>query len=163
MEESREEPILSGVDGRKWVKKELRRYRIQPKVRFLYPFHRFWFGFLEPYRKDIQRGFHRRFLENLNLHKDMAVSLIFEQLSNTLLEKIFSPSDPVVSKGGLWDRRGEFDLLCYTKSGKVVVGECKFRGKKVCKSELNKLKEKAKNSDIKVDTFALFSKSGFCE
>ncbi len=49
-EQSREEPTYIGRKGCP-IKKELRRYRIQPKIRFVYPFHRFWFGFIEPYRK----------------------------------------------------------------------------------------------------------------
>ena len=78
-----------------------------------------------------------------------------------MLEDIFKNSDPIVSKGSLWGRKGEFDLLCYTKSGKIIVGECKFKARKVCKNELNKLQEKAQNSNLQADIFALFSKSGF--
>ncbi len=157
MEKSREEPTPKL--NKQPIKKELRGYRIQPKVRFIEPFHRFWFGFVEPYRHTQNRE--RIFLENFKKYRDKTVSIIFEQLSNQLLAEIFKTKDPIISQGNFWDRKSEFDLLCYTKSGEVILGECKFRGKKICKNELNKLKEKAKNSNIKVDKFALFSKNGF--
>jgi hypothetical protein len=41
------------------------------------------------------------------------------------------------------------------------LGECKYKNRKVCKSELSKLKQKAKISGIEVNRFALFSKNGF--
>jgi hypothetical protein len=41
------------------------------------------------------------------------------------------------------------------------LGECKYKERKVCKNELSKLKAKAEQSGINVDTYALFSKSGF--
>jgi len=159
LEESREEPTWNYQKGP--IKKELRGYRIQPKVRYTKPFYRFWFGFVEPFRKDLSQKNSKNFIANFQNHKDRAISLIFEQLSNSLLEEIFKDSDPIVSKGGLWDRKSEFDLLCYTKSGKIIVGECKFKARKVCKNELTKLQEKAQHSNIEADIFALFSKSGF--
>ncbi len=160
LEDSREKPIKR--IGKLEIKKEFRRYRIQPKIRFTKPFYRFWFGFIEPYRKDLLfRKSSQKFWQNFKEHKNMAVSFLFEELSNLLLERIFLDSDPIVSKGGLWTKNGEFDLLCYTKSGKVILGECKFKGKKVCKSELTKLKEKSLELDFEIDKFALFSKAGF--
>ncbi len=44
---------------------------------------------------------------------------------------------------------------------KVILGECKYKDRKVCKNELTKLKVKALESNINVDVYALFSKSGF--
>jgi len=51
--------------------------------------------------------------------------------------------------------------LGMSRSKKIVLGECKYKGRKVCKNELNKLKDKAIYSGIAVDTFVLFSKNGF--
>ena len=39
--------------------------------------------------------------------------------------------------------------------------EYKYKDRKVCKNELTKLKIKALESGLKVDIYALFSKSGF--
>ena len=55
----------------------------------------------------------------------------------------------------------EFDILAVTESKTVILGECKYKDRKVCKNELTKLKAKALESGLKVDVFALFSKSGF--
>ncbi|MCK4441964.1 MAG: hypothetical protein KAU90_08145, partial [Sulfurovaceae bacterium] len=55
----------------------------------------------------------------------------------------------------------EFDILATTEDNKVILGECKYKNRRVCKSELSKLKQKAEVSSIKVDTYALFSKNGF--
>ena len=159
IEYSREAPLK--VHPKQKLKKHLRSYRIQSKVRFNKPFYRFWFGFVEPYRKDILEGKVHSFLDNFSHHQDRCVSLIFEQLSNDLLEKYFQSADPLLSKGSFWDRHSEFDILSVTQSGKMVLGECKFKGRKVCKNELNKLKEKAVNSGISADIYALFSKNGF--
>ena len=159
LEESRESPLKAYPKQK--IKKHLRSYRIQPKARFSVPFYRFWFGFVEPYMDSIEKGNTHAFLDNFNQHRDRCASLVFEQLSNDLLAHYFSRRDPFVSGGSFWDRYSEFDILCTTESGKVILGECKFTGRKVCKNELNKLKEKAANSGISVDIYALFSKNGF--
>ena len=159
IEASREAPLK--VHPKQKLKKHLRSYRIQPKVRFTAPFYRFWFGFAEPYRESIAQGKTEAFLENFRQHQDRCASLSFEQLSNELLADYFARSDALVSKGSFWDQHSEFDLLSISSSGKVILGECKYKGRKVCKGELNKLREKAMHSGIAVDTYALFSKNGF--
>jgi UDP-N-acetylglucosamine enolpyruvyl transferase len=63
--------------------------------------------------------------------------------------------------GSYWDVNSEFDILAKTIEGKRVVGECKYKNRRVCKSELTKLKQKAEVSGLNADTYALFSKSGF--
>jgi len=69
----------------------------------------------------------------------------------------------VISYGSWWDRSNEYDLFAVTQSGKVILGECKYKGRKVTRAELTKLKDKAARSGIKADIFALFSRSGFSE
>jgi len=159
LEASRENPLKEHPKQK--IKKHLRSYRIQAKARFRIPFLRFWFGFVEPYRRDIEQGKTQAFFENYKHHRDRCISLSFEQLSNDLLELYFAEKDPLLSKGSFWDRHSEFDLYCVTRSKKVILGECKYKGRKVCKNELNKLKEKALQSGISVDTYVLFSKNGF--
>ena len=159
LEQSRENPLKEHPKQK--LKKHLRSYRIQSKVRFRVPFLRFWFGFVEPYKRDIEQGKTEAFLENYRHHRDRCISLTFEQLSNDLLELYFSDKDPLLSKGSFWDRHSEFDLYAISRSKKVILGECKYKGRKVCKNELNKLKEKALQSGILVDIYVLFSKNGF--
>ncbi len=159
LEDSREEPLRSHPKQK--IKKNLRSYRIQPILRFRQPFLRFWFGFVEPYKKEMLGGNTGRFWENYHAHRERCISVVFEQLSNELLELHFDPVDPLVEKGTFWDHQNEFDILARTTNGSVIVGECKYKGRKVCKSELTKLQEKALRSGIDADIYALFSLSGF--
>jgi len=160
LEESREAP-LRPHPGRP-IRKELRRYRIQGKIRFRRPFDRFWFGFVASFRRELERGESGGFMENFRQHRERAFSLVFEQLSNDLLELHFARrEDPLLSKGSYWDRHSEFDLLAHTRNGHLILGECKYTGRPVSAGELKKLREKADISGIRADRFALFSLSGF--
>ena len=141
------------------LEKSLRSYRIESKIRFKTPFYRFWFGFVEPYTKELSCKQTQRFFENFEQHFSRLNSLVFEQLSNELLHLHFQ--NHLITSGSYWDRHSEFDILATTKDGQKILGECKYKNKKVCKSELSKLKQKAEVSNISVDTYVLFSKNGF--
>jgi hypothetical protein len=130
-------------------------------VRFVRPFEHFWFGFVAPYRAALSGGKGLHFTENFAQHKERAYSLVFEQLSMQLLSDYYQTKDPVISQGSFWDHHSEFDILSVTRSGKIILGECKYTSRKVTKKELTKLKEKALHSGIRVDIYALFSKTGF--
>ncbi len=159
VEESRERPISREL--KPILPKELRRYRIQPKIRFIYPFYRFWFGFIEPFSSDIVKN-REKIIENYREHRERVESFLFERLSNAMLVKFLeSTGDKSVSGGNLWERTAEFDIFTITQSGRVILGECKFKSRKVSGGELHKLKEKAKQSGIKPDIYALFSFEGF--
>ncbi len=159
IEKSRQAPLK--VHPKHSLKKHLRRYRIEPKVRFSKPFYRFWFGFVAPFQEELQGGSGLGFMEHFQAHKERNYSLLFEQLSILLLEKYMKESDPVLSQGSFWDHHSEFDLLAVTQSRKIILGECKYTSRPVTKKELTKLKEKAQQSGIPADSYALFSKSGF--
>jgi hypothetical protein len=160
IEKSRERPLK--IHPKLKLKKHLRSYRIQSKARFKEPFLRFWFGFVEPYKKELIAKNSDRFWDNYYKHRDRCASLVFEQLSNELIELLYEQSkNPLITKGSFWDRYSEFDLLAITKDRKLLLGECKYKGRKVCKNELSKLKEKAIRSNIRVDSYLLFSLSGF--
>jgi len=156
-EASRETPLKSYPNQK--LKKHLRTYQIEPKIRFNSPFLRFWFGFVAPFERELNSGNTNRFIENFENHFSRLNSLIFEQLSNALLNQHFNNS--LVSLGSYWDKNSEFDILAKTKDGVVIVGECKYKNRKICGSELSKLKQKVKLSNLRVDKFALFSKNGF--
>ena len=159
LEQSRQAPLRS--HPRHSLKKHMRHYRIEPKVRFVKPFYRFWFGFVAPCSSDLEQRKGLAFMEHFEAHKERNYSLLFEQLSTLLLEQHFQDHDPICSQGSYWDHHSEFDLLSVSKRGKIVLGECKYTSRPVTKKELTKLKEKAGQSGIHADHYALFSKSGF--
>ncbi len=97
-------------------------------------------------------------LEHIDLNKH--VSLSFEFLSQELLRKILSDED-IVQSGSFWTIDSEIDLFFKTIDGKIILGECKYKNTKICKSVLNSLQKKAKRLGLDVWRFALFSKSGF--
>ena len=156
-EDSRE-PALKSYPNQK-LEKSLRSYKIEPKIRFKKPFHRFWFGFVEPYHKELNRSDSKRFYENFNQHFSRLHSFVFEQLSQELLNVYYNSQ--LMINGNYWDKHSEFDIWATHKNGTTILGECKYTNRRVCKSELSKLQQKAEVSGLKVDKFALFSKNGF--
>lgn len=156
--ENSREPALKKYPNQK-LEKALRSYKIESKVRFKTPFYRFWFGFVEPYSHELVRGQVQRFFENFEQHFSRLNSLIFEQLSQELLNQHYH--NELIINGSYWDQYSEFDIWATHQNGTRILGECKFTNRRVCKSEFSKLKQKAQTSGLKVDTYALFSKSGF--
>jgi len=159
VEYSRETPLRTHPKHK--LPKDQRAYRIQDKLRFTQPFMRFWFGFVTYYRKDLALGRSEKFLENFEKHYERLRSLVYEQLCNDLLIKYYENKEKIISSGSYWNVYSEFDILAVTKSKKLILGECKYKDRTVCKNELTKLKQKAAESGMKVDVYALFSKSGF--
>ena len=156
---SRETPPIT-LPGHK-KRKEERGYTVQAKIKFTHPFYRFWYTFVEPHAKEIERGEFDQFYESLETSFDRYVSFTFEDLSNALIKQTFASKDPVSEKGTYWNRHNEFDLLARTETNRIIIGECKWKGHKVCKSLVSKLKSKCEKSGLSPDYFALFSKSGF--
>ena len=159
LERTREQPLK--IHPKHKLKKELRSYRIQDKLRFVHPYMRFWFGFVTYYKKDLLRGEAGAFLENFNHNYERLRTLIYEQLCDDFLVKYYEDTTPLLSSGSYWNQHSEFDILAMTNDKKLILGECKYKERKICKNELNKLKEKAFQSGIPVDVYVLFSKSGF--
>ncbi|NOR55806.1 MAG: hypothetical protein GQ531_06310 [Sulfurovum sp.] len=159
IEYSRESPLR--IHPKNKLKKEQRTYRIQDKLRFVQPFMRFWFGFVTYYRTDLALGKGEKFLENFTRHYERLRSLVYEQLCDALLLERLEGNAPVLTSGSYWNVHSEFDILALTQDKRVILGECKYKERKVCKNELTKLKAKALESGLKVDVYVLFSKSGF--
>jgi len=159
IERTREQPLK--IHPKHKLKKELRSYRVQDKLRFVQPFMRFWFGFVTYYRKELTEGNGKAFLENFEKHYERLRTLIYEQLCNDHLVKYYEKTTPLLSSGSYWNQHSEFDILAITQNKKLILGECKYKDRKICKNELNKLKDKALQSGISVDVYVLFSKSGF--
>lgn len=159
IEYSREEPAKS-LNPKGKVKREVARHRISHKVLFTHPFIRFWFYFIIPHVKDIEEGNYDKFFKDFELKQNGYTSLVFEELSEVLLNYNLRDSE-ILSSGSYWDANVEIDILTITKNEKVYVAECKWTNHKVNKKELNKLLEKCEKLDIEPDQTIFFSKRGF--
>lgn len=157
-EYSREAP-LPKVPGR-FLKKELRRYKIEDKILFEKNFTRFWFTFVMPNEEAIARGDFRSVLAQIDRELDKYISFTFENLSNLLIQQKLE-NEIITESGSYWDKDIELDLFAKTASGKVIAGECKWKNQRISRNILNKLEKKCEVGHLKVDYYALFSKSGF--
>lgn len=152
---SRQKPFR--IDSKQQIKKELRGYHIEDKIRFCKNFYRFWFTFIAPNSSLIEKGEFSTVILKIEKELDKHISFTFEILSNELISKKFN----CVECGSYWDKKVELDLFCKTSKGKIIVGECKWKNQKISKNTFNKLQKKSNLAGLKVDIFALFSKNGF--
>lgn len=159
LEPSRENPLEKEYPNQKF-KKEIERHQISDKLAFTTPFMRFWFSFVSPMYRGIEKGEYNELKRRFRDREQSFSSLVFEKLSIELLRKEYE-NDPIVEVGSYWDRQVEIDILAKTASGKIVAGECKYTNTKVNKSELSKLQEKCALAGFEADEFVLFSKRGF--
>ena len=159
IEYSREEPARSLQPEGK-LKREIARHRISHKVLFSQPFVRFWFYFIAPHIKEIQEKNYHDVLKMFHERQNSYTSLIFEELSEVLLNYHIRDSQ-ILSSGSYWDAKIEIDILTITEDEKVYVGECKWTNHKINKKELNKLMEKCEKLDIEPYQITFFSKRGF--
>lgn len=135
---------------------------ISEKLFFTTAFAHFWFAFVSPVFKGIRDGNFEEALKLWENKKSEFPSTIFNQLSHEVLKHVISKSDDrIVNIGRYWDDKTSIDLIATTKNNKLIIGSTKFTNSKVKKSELTKLKEIAKQLNIEVDTYVLFSKKGF--
>jgi len=142
------------------LSKEESRYRISDKFFILYPFLRFWFYFVYPHSKEISEKSYKEFFEEYEKKKYSYSSLVFEELSQILLN--YHLQDEVIeSIGSYWDANSEIDILAITKQHHLYVAECKWTNHKINKKEFNKLQEKCTLMQIKPTQFVFFSKRGF--
>jgi len=140
------------------LKKELRRYRPQNKIRFQKPFYRFWFRYIYPLNELILQHRYEEVITFILSDLDNFVSLSFEELANDLLKEKFKK---VVRDGSYWDRKVELDIVLELANGEVIVGECKWKNSKICKKTLTSLQKKSELAGLNATYFALFSKSSF--
>ncbi len=154
---SREKPILK--NSKQPLKKHLRQYKIEDKIKFSKPFYRFWFTFIAPNKPLIKNQEFNKVLNIIERDFDKYVSFFFEELSNELIKRVYKNS--AVETGSYWERNKEIDMLAKIPSEGFIAGECKWKNQKICKNTLNKLKKKCEGIDFKIEKYALFSKSGF--
>jgi len=142
------------------LKRELARHRISHKVLFNHPFIRFWFYFIVPFNKEIQKNQFDNFFDFFSEKHSQYTSLIFEELSEVLLNYNLRDAQ-ILSSGSYWDMNTEIDILTLTNNEKIYVGECKWTNHKVNKKELHKLREKCEKLGIQPTQIIFFSKRGF--
>jgi len=145
---------------KKKLKREEARHRISHKVLFTTAFLRFWFYFIVPHHKEIQEKNYAPFLKNFQEKYNSYTSLIFEELSEILLN--YHLRDEVIeSSGSYWDAKTEIDILMTTSKKRIYVGECKWSNRKINKKELHKLKDKCAKLSIEPTQIIFFAKRGF--
>lgn len=154
LEKSQEKPIIK--NKRQKVKKELRSYNIQDKVVFKNQGLRFFFYFIYPKLNLIAMKKYNELIELIQENLEKYQSFTFELLCKEFLEKKLKV-DQVYS---FWNYYHEIDLY-YHENNFCVLGEVKFKERKICKNVLNILKSKAKQLQIQPNLYVLFSKSGF--
>ncbi|MDA7817100.1 DUF234 domain-containing protein [Sulfurimonas sp.] len=159
IEFSREEPARS-LNPNGPLKREVSRHRISHKVLFTYPFIRFWFYFVIPHVKEIIKGDYDNFFKDFETRQNGYTSLVFEELSEVLLNYNLRDSQ-ILSSGSYWDANIEIDILTITDDESVYVSECKWTNHKVNKKELHKLREKCERLDLEPTQIIFFSKRGF--
>lgn len=159
LEPSREIPPQKVHPNQKF-KKEVEKHRISDKLHFTTPFLRFWFSFVSPLFRGVEKGEYGEVKRRFADREQNFASLTFENLSIELLKKSFD-DDPIEEVGSYWDRQVEIDILARTRSGRVIAGECKYTNTKVNKSELSKLREKCSLAGFEPDIIVLFAKRGF--
>ena len=133
---------------------------VSDKLHFTTPFMRFWFAFVSPLFKGVQKGdFSEVHTAFTNRYQEF-VATTFEQLSQEYLKKLFK-DDPLVECASYWDGEIELSILSETASGKSIVAECKYTNNKLKKSELSRIEEKCVMAGIEPDVIVLFAKKGF--
>jgi len=142
------------------LKREEARHRISHKVLFTIPFVRFWFYFVIPHIKEIEAKKYDAFLKDFQNRHNSYTSLIYEELSEVLLNYHLR-DDHIMSSGSYWDANLEIDILTVTHNGRIYVGECKWTNHKVNKKELHKIKDKCEKLGIEPTQIIFFSKRGF--
>jgi len=159
IEYSREEPAKS-LNPKGKLKKEIARHRISHKVLFTHPFIRFWFYFIYPHIREIKENNYERLFKNFETKQYNYTSLVFEELSEVLLNYNLRDAQ-ILSSGSYWDANIEIDILTVTSDEKVYIAECKWTNHQVNMSELHKLQDKCEKLDIQPSQIILFSKRGF--
>jgi hypothetical protein len=154
---SREKPIITLKHLPK--KKEYRGYQIEHKFKFNSSFLRFWFNFIEPNIKLLEKDEYDKVLEKISRHFESFVSFTFEELSQELIKNEYG--NVVLEIGSYWDKNIEIDLLCKLTGYTTIAGECKWKNHKVSKNVLNTLVSKCNTSLLRANKYALFSKRGF--
>jgi len=134
------------------------------RLLFELPFMRFWFAVISPYYKSIVEGDFLEFKQKWELIRANFSILLSNLLVIELVKQNFAgkfKDDPIVSIGSYYDKQVQIEILAVRKSGKMLVGECKYSKKEAKINMLTSLKEKCQKSELNISDYVLFSKNGF--
>lgn len=159
IEFSREEKAKK-ANPKSRLRREVARHRVSHKILFIHPFLRFWFYFVASHVKEIKNGDFATFFKDFELNQNSYTSLVFEELSQIVLNYHLRDSQ-ILSSGSYWDANIEIDILTLTEDGKIYAAECKWTNHIVSKHEWQKLLEKCQKLSIVPQTCIFFSKRGF--
>ncbi|TKX32443.1 DUF234 domain-containing protein [Campylobacter aviculae] len=148
--------IKKPKNKREKLKKELRSYVIQDKIIFQNHFTRFFYYFLKPNEKLILQEKYDEVMKIIKEKFELYQSFCFEQLSRELIERKFQ----IHGVQSYWNKNLEIDLY-YQDEKLSLIGEVKFKNKKICKNILNLLKLKAKSLNLIPNYYIIISKNGF--
>jgi hypothetical protein len=149
-EQTMEAPLRSYPKQR--IKKSLRNYVVEDKIRFQSNFDRFWFTFCA--LEDDERVV----MDDIKRYFDQYVSYTYEEVSCDFINQAYPCA---VRAQSYWDRYVELDIFAVLKDGKVIIGECKWKNHRVSANVLINLKKKCEKIGLEPDSYLLFSKSGF--
>lgn len=136
--------------------KTLRHYFVQDKVQFKSNFSRFWFRFIQPNLHLLQICEFDKVLQIIKDDFENYASLAYENLCKEFLQIYLNI--PHISS--YWTKDTEIDIYAKFENF-CLVGECKYKDRKICKNVLNLLEQKCEKLAISPNIIALFSKSGF--
>jgi hypothetical protein len=140
------------------------RYKQSDKLLFEFPFMRFWFATISPYYQSISSGDFSEFETKWNaLRGNFSIALSNLLALELVKERFVSKfeNDPIVTMGSYYDKKIEISILAKRKSGKMLVGECKYSKTEAKTHMITSLKEKCEKVGLDVDEYVLFSKNGF--
>ncbi|MEA1953972.1 MAG: DUF234 domain-containing protein [Campylobacterota bacterium] len=134
------------------------------RVFFELPFMRFWFATVSPYYKSIATKdfseFEGKWSQLRGNFSILLSNLLLLELTKQTVASKFA-DDPIVSIGSYYDKQTEIDILAKRKSGKMLVGACKYSTKPAKINMIETLKQKCEKAELNVDEYVLFSKNGF--
>ena len=132
------------------------------------PFFRFWFRYVLPNMSYLEEGelnyvWQEKILPSLNSF----TGFVFEDICLQRLKKLNRKNMlPFKAKsiGRWWNNKEEIDIVAYDEKQSFILGECKWKNKKVGLNELHDLERKSNLFfSAQHKHLALFSKSGFSE
>ena len=156
IEKSREKPPQKLKHQK--LKKSLRRYKITDKIIISRHFLRFYFYFIYPNLALLEAGKTAAVMEKIRNEFENYAAFGFEILSAQLMARAWNLEFFEVSS--FWNKDDEIDIFAEFEGG-ILVGEVKYKNRKISKNTLNLLQLKCQNLGLFPSVFALFSRSGF--
>jgi len=116
----------------------------------------FWFRFIFPNLHFIENDQSAKVMRDLETNINQSTSFVFEEVARNFLLKHFK-FDKI---GNYWSKDIEIDIMA-KKGDKWVIGECKWRNRKIGYDDYKQLVQKGQPLPYPVEKYILVSKSGF--